>query len=449
MTTSKQHVAAESRVFVERFRELEGVWSANGSSWFVERRREAFECFTALGLPTPRDEAWKYTSVAPIKKHAFSCEAGHVDESSLMPFAIEGLEATRLVIVDGVFRADLSHLGGLEDGVVAESLATALSSRRAQIEPRLSQQAEMDSQAFVALNTALAEDGAYVHVAKNIDVSRPIHLQFVATAKEAPLMAHPRVLIDVESGARVKVIEDYVALADGAIYLDNVVTEVFVAENAHVTHHKLQRESSAAFHVATIAVEQGASSTFVSTSVSFGGVLVRNDIHALLAGEGVECTLNGLVVGADSQHTDNHTRIVHAEPHSSSWELYKSVLDDKAHSVFNGKIYVAKDAQKTDAKQTNQGLLLSESAVIDTKPELEIYADDVKCTHGATVGQLDEDALFYLRSRGIDSQSSRDLLVFAFASDVVDHVEIEPLRGLIEEMVFAKLPKSNLLESSH
>jgi Fe-S cluster assembly protein SufD len=438
-----------SSVFVERFRALEGAWSQNGSSWFVERRREAIDRFTELGLPTMRDEAWKYTNVARLKKHAFRCELGTVDEENLGQFAIEGLDATHLVFVDGAFCADLSSVDGLADGVVVESLASALSARREQIEPRLSRQAEIDSHAFVALNTALAEDGAYVHVAKNTDVSRPIHLQFIATAKDAPLMAHPRILIDVERGARVTVIEDYVALHADAVYFDNVVTEIFVAENAHVAHYKLQRESSAAFHVATIAVELAASSVFVSSSFSFGGALVRNDIDAILAGEGVECTLDGLVVGADKQHTDNHTRIVHAKPHSHSWELYKSVLDDKAHSVFNGKIYVAEDAQKTDAKQTNQSLLLSDTAAIDTKPELEIYADDVKCTHGATVGQLDKESLFYLRSRGIDAQSARDLLIYAFASDVVEHVKIEPLRKRIEELVFAKLPKSGLLESSH
>jgi len=447
----EKNTVSVPEAFTARFSELETAWSQNGSSWFLEKRRDAMSRFSSLGLPTRRDEEWKYTNVQPLKNVAFESRDGSgVSADDLRASGIEGLDAISLVFVDGHYRADLSSLANetLPEGVVVESFASAISSRRGELESFLSSEAPYDDRSFVALNTALAQDGAFISVAKNTVVEKPILLRFVASKGSAPSMAHARVLIVAETSSDVQIIEDYASVDAEGVHLDNVVTEVFVAENARVRHQKLERSSEKAYHIASIAVRQAANSRFVSNSFSFGGALVRNDISANLDGEGIESTLNGLVVGGGSQHIDNHTRIVHAKPNCNSWEVYKAVLDGKAHGVFNGKIYVAEDAQKTDAKQTNQSLLLADTAVMDAKPELEIYADDVKCTHGATIGQIDEEGVFYLRSRGIDHESARDLLTYAFASDIVEHVDIEPLKAVIEGMLFDKLPKSRLLEES-
>ena len=294
------------------------------------------------------------------------------------------------------------------------------------------------------MNTAFISDGAFVYIPKDSIVDAPIHLLFIATASGKPEVSHPRNLIVAGANTQVKIVESYVGL-DKAVYFTNAVTEIVAGENSVIDHYKLQRESVQAFHVATLQIQQARSTTFSTCSISMGGALVRNDVNAVLDGEGCESVLNGLYLVTGQQHVDNHTQIDHAKPHCSSREFYKGILDEKARGVFNGRIIVRPGAQKTDSKQTNKNLLLSEGALVNTNPQLEIYADDVKCTHGATIGQLSADVLFYLRSRGINLETARNLLTYAFASDITSRIKIESIRTELENILFSRLPQNERL----
>jgi Fe-S cluster assembly protein SufD len=289
------------------------------------------------------------------------------------------------------------------------------------------------------LNTAFAEDGAFVHVSRGTFVEQPIYLLFISTAgdsaTDAPMMNHPRNLFIVEEGAQVAIVEDYFSLGDTAGSLCNTATELVAKDGAIVSHYMIEREHKQSFNISTLRIEQGRNANVASHSVLLGGGLVRNNVHPVLAGEGSECSINGLFVGNGKQHLDNYMLVEHAKPHCSSRQFYNGILDDSAHGVFHGRIIVHKDAQKTDAKQTNRNLLLSDNAQIDTKPQLEIYADDVKCTHGATIGQIEENALFYLRSRGIDEASARKLLLMAFANECLDRMREDSVRSGIEKLL--------------
>ena len=291
------------------------------------------------------------------------------------------------------------------------------------------------------------EDGAFVYIPKAKVLEEPIHLLFVSTARGKPTVSYPRNLIIVGYSSQATIVESYVGL-ENDLYFTNVVTEIVGGENALIAHYKLQWESKEAFHIATVEAHLDRSSNFSSHSIDLGGALVRNDVNAVLDGEGIDCTLDGLYIVTGQQHVDNHTRIDHVKPHCISRELYKGVLDGKARGVFNGKIYVHKLAQKTDAKQTNKNLLLSEDAVIDTKPQLEIFADDVKCTHGSTVGQLDQDAIFYLRSRGLGREAARGLLTYAFAGEMISRIRVEPIRRKLSEILLTGLPQGQRVEEA-
>ena len=288
----------------------------------------------------------------------------------------------------------------------------------------------------MALNTANFQDGLLIRIAKGAVIEQPIHLLFESSANGKPTVSHPRTLILAGADSHATIVETY--QGSGGAYFTNAVTELVAGDNAVIDHYKLQTESQQAFHVATLQVQVGRGANFRSHSISFGGALVRNDINAVLS-EGCECTLNGLYLVSGEQHIDNHTTIDHAKPHAASHELYKGILDGHSSAVFSGKILVRKDAQKTDAKQTNKNLVLSEEAVINTKPELQIHADDVRCTHGATIGQLDPEAIFYLQSRGIGLAEARNLLIFAFARDIVDRIKVAPLREELERTLLEKL----------
>ncbi|MDW8366551.1 MAG: Fe-S cluster assembly protein SufD, partial [Abditibacteriales bacterium] len=388
----------ETQIYLAHFEALKKRLDANGLLPLSALRHRAMERFAALGFPTLKHEEWKYTNVAPIARVAFQpTERGGsaVQERDLKPLG--DVMRCRLVFVNGHFAPHLSTLDALPSGVRAGSLADALRSDSATVEAHLAQYAAFDHHPFVALNTALMEEGAFVHVRRGAVVEEPIHLLLVSTPNGAPWVAHPRHLIVLDENSQATVVETYIGsgwtATEGCPYFTNAVTEIVVGENAVLDHIKVQRESAAAFHIATVQLQLSRSSTVTSFSISLGGALVRNDINAVLGGEGAEATLNGLYVASGTQHVDHHTLIVHAQPHCPSHELYKGILDGKATAVFNGKIHVRPGAQKTDAKQTNQNLLLSRDATINTKPQLEIYADDVRCTHGATVGQLDADAL--------------------------------------------------------
>ena len=415
----------------------------------VDLRRRAFERFTALGVPTPRLEAWRFTNVAPIANTAFVLAAPAEREAAkadAAPHAVPGAGAG-LTFINGRYVAPASDVSALPSGVEVLSLADVLASdageTRAAVEAHLASGAGIENEAFTALNTALLHDGAVVRVPANTVVEQPIQLLFVTSPPPGgePVMTHPRVLIVVGENAQVRIVESYGGGGQSP-YLTNTVTEVIAGPNAVVDHYKLVRESLAAYHIASMHVRLDRAANFSSQVVTLGGAIVRNDVQALLDGEGVECTLNGLYLANGRRLIDNHTTIRHAKPHCSSHELYKGILDGQAHAVFNGKVIVEIDAQKTDAKQTNKALLLSEDAQINTKPELEIFADDVKCTHGATVGQLAADALFYLRARGLGLEHARSVLVHAFAGDVLNRIAIAPLRERLDELLLAQLPGS-------
>ena len=421
----------EKETYLGQFARLERRLTGNRQPWFHQTRKTAISHFAELGLPTIRHEEWRFTNLAPLRKIPFQPvvddELDGVTAGSLEPFSFGGLDGTRLVFVNGRFSEELSSIRPLHNDMQVGSLAAALDSDRERVEPYLAHHAGYQDHAFVALNTAFVEDGAFVYIPSGKVIEHPIHLLFVSTSLAEPKVSHPRNLIVVGDNSQITIVESYVGL-DGGVYFTNAVTEIIAGQNAVIDHCKLQQESEKAFHIATLAVDQDRGSNFTSHSISLGGAFVRNDVNARLGAEGVECTLNGLYMAGGDQLVDNHTLIDHAKPRCNSHEVYKGVLDGRSKGVFNGKIIVRPDAQKTDAKQNNKNLLLSTEAVVDTKPQLQIYADDVKCTHGATVGQLDNDAIFYLRSRGIGPEDARNMLTYAFANDIVSRIKIDAVR---------------------
>jgi Fe-S cluster assembly protein SufD len=395
-------------------------------------RRAAFERFAALGFPTPKNEDWHYTSVAPIADQEFALltsRTGDVGRDDLAPFNFGAVDWHTIVFVNGRFAPELSDLKKLPAGVEITELASAWNS--ADVAERIGSVASHESNAFTALNAAFAQDGAVVRIARNVEVARPIHLLFVTDAAAARAMTHPRNLIIVERNATATVIETYASATD-SMYFTNAITEVSLGVGSSLRHYKMQREAPRAYHVGTIEVEQARDSHYVSFSLATGAELSRTNVYTTLDGEGSGATLNGLYMLDSEQHCDHQTQIVHAQPNTFSRELYKGILDGRSHGVFNGKVYVRPIAQKTDGKQTNNTLLLSDTAHVDTKPQLEIFADDVKCTHGATVGQIDQSALFYLKSRGIASALARRLLTYAFAADVLETIEVDAVREGLE-----------------
>ena len=430
-------------VFLTHFARLEEKLGRGGDAWLHEIRKDAIGRFAELGFPTTKLEEWKYTSVAPIAGIPFQAAEFRWDglaEARLaeLPLAHSAFNecCSRIVFVNGHYSPQLSS-PDLPERLIAGSLASAIKRETPTVKEHLAKNAQYRHQAFVALNTAFIEDGAFIEIPRGLTVDTPIYVLFVSTADE-PIASHPRSLIVVGDGSQATIIEDYLALGEGC-YLTNAVTEIIVGENSVVEHYKLQAENVNAFHVSNVQVSQARSSSFASHSISFGGALVRNDVNVALGGEGAECTLNGLYITAGEQHVDNHTVIDHIKPHCSSRELYKGILDDRSSAVFNGSIIVRKDAQKTDARQSNKNLLLSESATINSKPQLEINADDVKCTHGTSIGHLDEDSLFYLRSRGIGLTEARRVLTYGFANDVLNRMKLDAVRVRLECSLLARL----------
>lgn len=421
--------------YAEGFSGLEKDPLGRELPWLRELRRQGFDRFSAVGFPTLRDEDWRFTNLASIVQTPFRlARNGNSLPSAkeLEPFRMAGAACT-LVFVDGRFTPSLSSLGALPRGITVASLSSELAKNPASIEAHLGRYLNIERDPFAALNTAFIEDGAYIHIAKSVVLEAPVHLLYVATAHDFPAVSHPRNLIVAEENSHATVVEDYVSLGGKA--LCNTVTELVAAERSVVSHYMIEREDAQSFNISTLRIQQGRAADVASHSVLMGAALVRNNVHPVLAGEGGECLINGLFVGGDRQHLDNYMLVEHASPHCGSRQFYNGILAGRAHGVFHGRIIVHKDAQKTDAKQTNRNLLLSDTAQIDTKPQLEIYADDVKCTHGATIGQIEEDALFYLRSRGIDEASARRLLLMAFANECLDRMKEGPARTHVESLI--------------
>ncbi len=346
-------------------------------------------------------------------------------------------DAPRLVFVNGVYAAALSSIQRLPSGVRLANLSEMLRSDDSVLAARIGRYANHRRNAFVALNTAFMDDGAVIIVAPGCRLPQPIYLVYASGAKNRPIMSHPRTLIMLGAGSEVNIVESYAGVG-GESYFCNAVTELIGEPDSVAHHYRLQREGTAAFHTGTLAAHLERGCHLTAHAVTLSGALVRNDVHISLDGEGAECVLNGLYLGDDKQHIDNFTEIEHIKPRGTSRELYKGILAGASHGVFNGKIVVHKDAQKSDARQTNRNLLLSGDALVNTKPQLEIYADDVKCSHGSTIGQLDPDALFYLRSRGLGPDEARNLLSFAFASDIVGRMKVAALRQRLDDYLVAK-----------
>lgn len=426
--------------YQSNFEMFEKSLNGESNSSIHALRRNAIAWFNEMGFPTTKNEEWRFTNIAPIVKTNFKPALRYASDQvalkDIEPFVFHG--TNRLVFINGHFSKELSSVSLLPKGAIVESLAVALKDYPELVGKHLAKYSKYDENAFTALNAAFLKDGACIYIPDSIVLEQPVHLLYVSAGSEDAVASHPRNLIVTGKHSQLSLVESYVCLTDDS-YLTNAVTEIVLGEHSVVEHDKLQIESEKAYHVGTIHVYQQGKSNYTSNSISFGGSIARNTITAVLDAEGSECTLNGLSLATHQQLVDNHTTIDHAKPHCNSHELYKSILDGKSKGVFNGKIFVRKDAQKTDAKQTNKTLLLSDEATIDTKPQLEIFADDVKCTHGATVGQLDAEQIFYLRSRGIALTTAKDILTFAFAGDVVARVHIEPLKEQLEALIHARL----------
>ena len=426
----------ESTDLLERFGKLP---QDRAPAWLQALRATAAERFRRLGLPGPKEEEWRFTKLEPLTQLAF--ERAHPDDGAQALATVEqysfGSEAAaELVFVNGYFAPDLSRLADLPRGVQLSNFAQQLKLPDTLLERHLGHYASVERHPFSALNTALMNDGVVLYVPRNGVIERPIHLLFVTTIGDQPTATYPRILIVAEENSQCSVVESYAGTA--GVYFTNALIEINAGPGAVIDHCKLQQESPDAFHLATLQAQLGRGANLISHNATLGGKLTRNDITVALAGEGAQATLNGLVIIGEDQHVDNHTLLDHAQPNCSSHEVYKHVLSDRATGVFKGKILVRPGAQKTDAKQTNKSLLLSDLAIMNAMPALEIYADDVKCTHGSTTGPVDEEMIFYLRSRGISAQAARHLLTYAFAADITRRIRVAPVRRRLEEFMAAQ-----------
>lgn len=423
----------------DRFTAFTNNGGGEGPAWLPALRRHAFDRFSELGFPTTRDEDFHYTSVAPIAESSFGTAPAATSapsEKTLAPILIDP-SWSKLVFINGRFARELSSFAELPDDVTVETLTNALAEEPAMVQALLGRTADLNTNAFAALNTAFVSEGAVVRVPDDCVVEKPLHVVWLSDEAASNTVIFPRLLIEAGRHAQVTIIESFASIG-GSAYFTNSVTEVTLADGARVDHYKLQREASDAFHVATAQATQGRDSIFHSFSFAAGARLSRTNVYTKLGAQGGEARLNGLYLLAGQQHCDHQTFVHHAAESCASRELYKGILDESSHGVFNGKVLVDSIAQKTDGKQTNHALLLSEHAKVDTKPQLEIFADDVKCTHGATVGRLDDTALFYLKSRGVGADTARALLTYAFAADVLETIDDETLRESLKAVAFER-----------
>ena len=441
--------AAETSMqpYLERFAALEGKHAAE-PPWLTAQRREALARFSGDGFPDPRAEEWRYTNVRPITRQAFRAAeelTPRLEPESLVAARIGDLVLTDLVSVNGRFRPELSSPRCQQPGIRVRSLAAILAEEPDSLRDLLGSEVSYANNPFAALNSAFLSDGAVVDLAADTELQHPVRLLLVSTGEAAPVVCHPRVLIRLGRHAKAAVLEHFLGLP-GARNFCNLVTEVRLEAGARLEHYRLQEEAEQGFLVASVHARVQRDARYLSHNVNLGGRLVRQDLNVRLNQPGASAELNGLLLAAGRQHVDNHTRIHHAAPHTTSQESYKSVLDGHGRGVFKGRVLVERDAQKIEAHQTSGNLLLSDTAEVDTKPELEIYADDVVCSHGATVGQLDEASLFYLRSRAIDAETARSLLIFAFADEVISRMGLAPVRARLEEIIVGRLPDSETLK---
>ncbi len=433
------------RNYFDAYNEVLAEGQEHEPVWLRQLREDGWARFSAKGFPTTHDEDWRFTNLAALARTPFrrvAKDEATVSERDIKPYRVAGA-ACQLVFVNGYFVPELSDAEKLPQGLEVCALRRAIDCGLDEcapggIEQHLGRYADANRDVFVALNTALWDDGAYVRIRRGAQITRPVHLLYVSAGAGAAIMTHPRTVIIAEEASLCTVVEDYVSVGNEAGF-SNAVTELVAGEGAVFSHFLVERENLASFNVSTLRTEQARSANVASHSVLLGGALVRNNVHPVLAGEGAECLINGLFAGEGRQHLDNYMLVEHASPQCNSRQFYNGILADHARGVFHGRIIVHKDAQKTDAKQTNRNLLLSDDARIDTKPQLEIYADDVKCTHGATIGQIEEESLFYLRSRGLSKADARNLLLYAFAAECLNRMHEGAAREMVETLIKNRL----------
>jgi Fe-S cluster assembly protein SufD len=424
--------------------QLEQDWAPLQKSWLDTRRQAALGQFLELGFPSRKLEAWRFTDTAKLARTPFRLADAAFSQKSVQDavqhYTLGRDVAAELVFVNGHYQPQWSHTRGLVRGCKVIPLADALSSEQNRLEPVLFARDPEPVNPFVVLNTAFLRDGAYVFLPAGSKIQAPIHLLFLSTGSGQPVASHPRLVVIAEQDVEATLVETYASIHGGeaSSIFTNALTQAVIGPHSHIDHCKLQQESSAAFHAATMDVLLGEETTFVSHAAALGARWARNDLNVIMGGPRAEATLNGLVLIDANQHVDNHTLLDHAFPNCPSHELYKHILGGQATGVFQGKILVRSDAQKTDSKQTSKSLLLSDEAQMNSQPALEIYADDVKCTHGSTVGPVDEEMVFYLRSRGISLAAARHLLTYAFAADITRRIRVEPVRRRLEDFMAAQ-----------
>jgi Fe-S cluster assembly protein SufD len=443
IATQPPKTIKESDPYLEQFQRFES--EDRRPSWLYPIRKAGIARFAELGFPTLNHEDWRFTNVAPVAslpfKPVFKPGSDSGVEQAIKNSAFAGLPGSKLVFIDGHFFPNISTMPGVPKGTIIASLAKTLAVNDGLLEQQLAQHARTEDNAFAALNTAFFSDGAFIHVPAGCDVEDPVQLIFISTGRETGAAVFPRNLIIAEAGSRLTVVETHLSISNAAV-LNSPITELLVGDNATVEHLKFQDESRQSFHLATVHGEFGRASNVSFHSFALGARLSRNNIHVRLAGEGLECILNGLYLTRGEQLADHHMIVEHAQPRCASHEYFNGILDGRSKGVFHGRILVQPVAQKTDAKQTNRNLLLSDEATVDTKPQLEIYADDVKCTHGATVGQMNEDSIFYLRARGIGLEKARQMLMHAFAGEIIDRIKCEPAREILDRIVWNRLEEN-------
>ena len=449
MTQLELETAKPHEAYLASFRDRAPALAKHEPEWLSTMRRQAIEAFADRGFPTVRDEEWRFTSIAPLTGIPFAQarrDSIHCAVELVQSTWWKDPVAARLVFINGHYSPQFSLLSNAARGVEVGNLSAAVGRGESWLQTFLGRAGDVRREPFAALNSALWEDGAYVRIPKGVEVPEPIHIVYISAAQREPLVSYPRTLVVAEPGSQVTVIESYVDLDSEdavGISFSNAVSEIVVGEDAAVDHYQLQGMNHASFHIAAVEAYQGRNSRFTSCAIASGAALARNDVSAVLDGEGGECSLNGLYLPTGQQHVDNHTSIEHAKPHCASRQHYNGILDGQAAGVFSGRILVRPDAQKTDAIQKNRNLLLSPDATIDTKPLLEIFADDVRCTHGATIGQLDAESLFYLRSRGIGKAEARELLVYAFAGEILDRIKPAAVRAWADRELRLRLSKDS------
>ena len=445
ISTETETIMKDADPVLEQFGRFERDGAAGQPAWLYPVRKAGLARFAELGFPTRQHEDWRFTNVEPIAQRPFhpvwESNAGGVTSKALQSLPFARLEGHRLVFVDGHFSTSLSTLPQEENGVTIAPLSAAWEKKSNLLQRHLARHPGNADNSFASLNDAFFADGALIHVPKGKSVSVPVQLLFLSTTAEPGAVSHPRVLVVAEEDSRVTVLENYASLVDGD-YWTNAVTELVVGDAAVVEHARFQDESPQAFHVSSVHASMGRDSRLWSHSIATGAKLSRVNIRTSLDGSGLECVLNGLYLTRDEQVADHHMVVNHAKPNCASHEYFNGILDDHSRGVFHGRILVRQEAQKTDAKQTNKNLLLSDDATANTKPQLEIYADDVKCTHGATVGQLNDESIFYLRARGVGEEMARRMLIHAFAGEIIERVQHSAIREEMDQLIWDRLEEN-------